>query len=574
MEEFLEDLTHFELLPAFVKGKVAGTNPEHVWQDLMVSYHAEQHVRFKNYDQMPFYRDLVRALRVKLEVFPYHLCRFLNFTSPFDYYIEMLSDLLRVQKNYDTLPTFTAADILRIVGIHRNSYTDLLQKCKEKGWISKISRAIRSMLPKHPLNIPVDGWWIVFPLLHKRPRKTANKNEVDCLSEICKDFVSKSHNTAGRYDREAIEGLFKATVVEFDIELDSYKFELIRDIKNFIPDKSGFGKQIGEILKLCESHSDFDSILKHSKLRSEIVKDALSLLCRLGFLEVQSASSSDWHRSWQPVSDLENSLTSSVLPSFDASNSEEVVKVTLALGKDYNAQSVKLVKEVLSKYQLDIIESPKSAIALSSSTVDSVIFSALTTQESLLYRLFKLKFCQVSPVLYLTRGFVLTKVPEEIIDFNHFILCCDQTVQESCANSLLEDLSVILPLNSVFVIPCSAKLQNLLTVPLPLNLLAIKDKALLTFLRERELNTHFENFVGWMQIAVLSDRSFVVLNQQHGLDLASKENTSNILMSLVEASWFKYNNLDVVSEAQQDEVFQFREFICGVDIDQPSILLE
>ena len=111
-------------------------------------------------------------------------------------------------------------------------------------------------------------------------------------------------------------------------------------------------------------------------------------------------------------------------------------------------------------------------------------------------------------------------------------------------------------------------------MPLPLNLLAIKDKALLTFLRERELNTHFENFVGWMQIAVLSNRSYVVLNQQHGLDLASKENTSNILMSLLEASWFKYNNLDVVSEAQQDEVFQFREFICGVDIDQPSIFLE
>ena len=124
---------------------------------MIVCYHAENHIRWKGLEYIDFYRDLVRYLRLKLEIFPYHLCRYLNFTSPFDYYIEMLCDLLRTQKGYENIPTFTASDILRVIGIHRNSYTELLTKCKEKGWVSKISRAIRNMLPKCPLSIPVEG---------------------------------------------------------------------------------------------------------------------------------------------------------------------------------------------------------------------------------------------------------------------------------------------------------------------------------------------------------------------------------------------------------------------------------
>jgi hypothetical protein len=574
MEEYLEDLISFEELPGYIKTKMTGPNSENTWQDLQITYHSENRLRFKNYEKMSFYRDLIRSQRLKLEVFPYHLCRFLNFTSPFDYYIDMLCDLLRVQKTYDTLPTFTAADILRIVGIHRNSYTDLLQKCKEKGWISKISRAIRSMLPKYPLTIPVDGWWLVFPLLHKRPRKTANKNEVECLSEICKDFMSKAHNSAGRYDREALEGLFKATVVEFDIEVEGFGFELVRDIKNFVPDKTGFGKQIGDVLRLCQDYSDFESVLRGSKLRVEVVKDALSLLCRLGFIEVQNVVKSDWHRSWMPLSDLENSLTSSVLPSFEVSSGDDIIKITLALGKEYSPPALKQAKELLLKYQLEILESPKSAIALSSSSIDSVIFSSLTSHESLLYRLFKLKYCGTSPVLYLTKGFILTRIPESLSDFRDFILCQESSIKDSSISSLLFDLSQILPVSSVFILPCTSKLHHLLTIPLPLNLLSIKDKSLLTFFREKELNLHFENFIGWLELAVLADKSFLILSQNHGVDLSSKEATFNILTNLLETPWFKYNNLESVSEAQQDEVFQFREFICGVDVEQGFILLD
>lgn len=573
MEEALEDLINWDDLPAYLKVKVIGNNQEQVWESMKITFHAENRIRFKNYEKMSFYRDLIRTLRLKLDVFPYHLCRFINFTTPFDYYVEMLCDLLRVQKGYDCLPTFTAADILRVVGIHRNSYTELLQKCKDKGWISKISRAIRSMLPKFPLSVPVEGWWFVFPLLHKKPKKTANKNEVECLSEICKDFTHKSNNPAGKYDKESLEGLYKATVVEFDIEIESYKFELIRDIKNFIPDKSGFGKQIGEVLKLCENSSNFQDIQKSCRIGSEVVKDCLSVLCRLGFLDVQNVNNLDWHRSWLPISDLENSITSSVLPSFDASNSDELIKVTVAVGKDYSQSSVKVLKDLLCKNQLDFIESPKPAIALSLSAMDPVIFSGLTSNESLLYRLFKLKYCGISPILYLTKGYYLTVLPEELTNFQEFILSCETSVKESSITTLLEDLGTISPTSSVFVIPSFSKLQSVFTLPLPLNLLNIKDKQLMNYFREKNLANHFENFVGWLEIAMLADKNFIILDQKHGLNLSSKETTSAILSNLIETSWFKYNNLESVSEAQQDEVFQFREFICGIDLENGCILL-
>ncbi|OMJ66164.1 hypothetical protein SteCoe_37096 [Stentor coeruleus] len=578
MEEALEEIQNWEDLSESIKEKVSGPNQELTWYNLTVCHHAENRIRFRGYEYMDFYRDLIRQLRLKLEIFPYHLCRFLNFTCPFDYYIEMLCDLLRTQKSYDCLPTFTAADILRIVGIHRNSYTELLQKCKDKGWISKISRAIRGMLPKNPLSIPVEGWWLVFPLLHKKARKAASKSEVDCLHNICKDFANKTSNFAGQYDREALEGLYKAMVVEFDIEIETITFDLVREVKSFLNDRSGFGKHLVEILKLCETYKDLKSISIASGLRNEIVKDSLGILTRLGFLDVSNLSRSvldmsEWHKSWQPLSDLENSLTSSLVPSYDTSNSEELIKVTLGLGKNYTATALKAVKDVLCRWPVEYIESITPAIAFASSNSEPVVFTNLNTHESPLYRLFKLKFCGTSPVLYLAKGYVLTQVPDDFLMFTYFLVHSENFMQEVHRNDLLEQLGELLLDNCVFVIPLQQRFLSIITIPLPIDLLGIKDRNVSGFLRDKSLVTHFEHFVGYIEIAALSEKNYIVVNQYHGIPMGNKDLALLIGSNLAEAPWFKYSNLDAVYESQQDEVFQYREFTCGVDVENGFIMI-
>jgi hypothetical protein len=82
-----------------------------------------------------YYEDLVRHLRKNLALFPYHLaenvCR-VQRVSPFRYYIEMLYEVMKNEKPYDSIPNFTAADALRLTGIGRNEFIDIMNKCRAK----------------------------------------------------------------------------------------------------------------------------------------------------------------------------------------------------------------------------------------------------------------------------------------------------------------------------------------------------------------------------------------------------------------------------------------------------------
>jgi hypothetical protein len=82
-----------------------------------------------------YYDDLVRYLRRNLGLFPYHLseniCRVLRIT-PFRYYHGMLYDVMKNEQPYDSIPNFTAADVLRLTGIGRNEFIDIMNKCRAK----------------------------------------------------------------------------------------------------------------------------------------------------------------------------------------------------------------------------------------------------------------------------------------------------------------------------------------------------------------------------------------------------------------------------------------------------------
>ena len=409
-------------------------------------------------------------------------------------------------------------------------------------------------------------------MLSKKGRKSALKAEVDCLHEIFKDFSNKSTNYAGKYDREALEGLYKANVIEFDIDIEGIQFEVVRDTKNFIANKTGFEQQLGEVLKLCEKSKEIKTICELTDIRPEVVKDCLGILSRLGFLDVQTVTAKDWHKSWQPLSDAEDSVAS-LMPSIEINNCEDPIKITLAVGTSSNPQTVKAVKDVLGKFLVEIIESPNDAVALNSTGIDPIVFTNLSNNEAPLYRLFKLKYCRTSPVIYFVKGFVLTTIPSNLAEYTFFLMHTDTFLKEIHKNDLLSELSDTLPLFSVFLIPLTHRFLNKITMPLPINTLAIKDRSLSKFLRDLNLFTHFEHFVGYIEIALLTDKNYLFLNQYHGIPLNMKEIPIEIANSLIDAPWFKYNNLEVVAEAQQNEIFQYREFICDIDLDPGFILI-
>ncbi|MCD7462768.1 hypothetical protein HAX54_049333 [Datura stramonium] len=89
-----------------------------------------------------YYEEMLRYLRRNLALFPYHLadyfCRVMRM-SPFRYYCDMLFEsnglratIMIAEQPYDSIPNFTAADALRLTGVGRNEFIDIMNKCKSK----------------------------------------------------------------------------------------------------------------------------------------------------------------------------------------------------------------------------------------------------------------------------------------------------------------------------------------------------------------------------------------------------------------------------------------------------------
>ncbi|KAI3436452.1 hypothetical protein D9Q98_005869 [Chlorella vulgaris] len=112
-----------------------------------------------------YYEDLLRFYRQQKRLFPYHLgeyvCRHLRLT-PFQYYVNILYDSMKEDHPYDSIPNFTAADIVRIMGIGRNEYIATMVQAKSKKLMWRMNKGIvKDLLPQAPLNIQIEPWWLV-----------------------------------------------------------------------------------------------------------------------------------------------------------------------------------------------------------------------------------------------------------------------------------------------------------------------------------------------------------------------------------------------------------------------------
>lgn len=128
-------------------------------------------------------------------LYPYHLSdvivKGLRIT-PFQFYISTIIHVMESDKSYDSIPNFTAVDCnyksdklfplklsnnffiytsilifkllflgLRILGIGRNEYIELMNQCRTKNKLFRRKHEIRPMLPSQPINMNVDPWWVV-----------------------------------------------------------------------------------------------------------------------------------------------------------------------------------------------------------------------------------------------------------------------------------------------------------------------------------------------------------------------------------------------------------------------------
>ena len=157
------------LLPERIRGMV-GSEAE--WSRLLRAHSISTQAVWTSSlgDEATYLNDMLTASRERGLLYPYHLAHELSAhgatrVSPFEYYVEMIMDRMRSERSYDTIPSFTAADCVRLVQCGRNEFIHALNALRSKGWLWKRRRALmaKQLPPTPPMDMPVLHYWEVHP---------------------------------------------------------------------------------------------------------------------------------------------------------------------------------------------------------------------------------------------------------------------------------------------------------------------------------------------------------------------------------------------------------------------------
>ena len=161
--------TRWSLLPERLRG-IVGSEGE--WNRLLRTHSISTQSGWKPSlgDEASYYAEMLSTSRERGLLFPYHLAQELSAhastrVSPFDYYVEMILDRMRSERSYDTIPSFTAADCVRLVQCGRNEFIHALNNLRSKGWLWKRRRnlMLKQLPVAPPMDLPVLHYWVVHP---------------------------------------------------------------------------------------------------------------------------------------------------------------------------------------------------------------------------------------------------------------------------------------------------------------------------------------------------------------------------------------------------------------------------
>lgn len=241
-----------------------------------------------------YYTELVTRLKLEQQLFPYHISSFvckIQRITPFRYYLDILIAALKAEKAYDSIPNFTAADIVRVVGVGRNEFIDILNKCRAK-FIWKLNKAFvpKDLLPSQPKEIVFKPWWIVEAInVTNDDIRRSKPHEVKVVDNIL-------NSTEGRLpvcdvtDLDALLSLYKRGLVYIDVPITSDDKISIPPLENFVSNKSNDDDESTEgvlysVFVASSERASVGDLAMILETDLEKVLQAVSLACRLGFAE-------------------------------------------------------------------------------------------------------------------------------------------------------------------------------------------------------------------------------------------------------------------------------------------------
>ncbi|XP_024363370.1 uncharacterized protein [Physcomitrium patens] len=244
-----------------------------------------------------YYEELVRYLQKNLALFPYHLsenvCRVLRIT-PFRYYHGMLYDVMRNEQPYDSIPNFTAADVLRLTGIGRNEFIDIMNKCRAKKLMWKLNKSIvKEMLPTQPVDFRMEAWWIVcfvnlttdeYRKLSEEEMAVISGGDGDSSDRLGKEGV----NLVGEVDFEVLRSLYRRGLIYLDVPVYPDDHFQVSTLEGFVSNRNQQYEDPTEellyaVFVASSEQTTVAELAQTLQANLEQLQSAVSLASRLGW---------------------------------------------------------------------------------------------------------------------------------------------------------------------------------------------------------------------------------------------------------------------------------------------------
>uniref|UniRef100_A0A6A7FY91 Protein FAM91A1-like n=2 Tax=Hirondellea gigas TaxID=1518452 RepID=A0A6A7FY91_9CRUS len=310
----------FEDLPQNVRQMVGNSEKEYNKQVLDYSIKTQLHYRgnlvsslVKN--ERSYYEQVVQSSRNQLMLYPYHLAEAVVAglrVTPFQYYCGTLLDVMEQEKSYDALPNFTAVDCVRLLGIGRNQYIELMNQRKSGGrtrlFTRKPGRELLPSLPAVTALQQLQPWWLV-----KLGRVTQAdvKSSVTTTEKVLIDLlIDRGPQLAGDIDRAAILSLYSKGLIYLDVPLKGTDRVTVPPLEGFVMNRvtgDHMETLLYKVFVSIDEHSSVSELASVLDAELSLVKLALSLFCRLGFAQRKTPVGEEltgpplYHPSWDAV---------------------------------------------------------------------------------------------------------------------------------------------------------------------------------------------------------------------------------------------------------------------------------
>lgn len=309
-------------LPANVKQSLGNSQREYEKQ--VLSYSIRNQLRFRNNlvrhvrkDERKYYEELLKYSRDHLMLYPYHLSDIMVKglrVTPFSYYIGIMEDIMNSEKSYDSLPNFTAADCLRLLGIGRNQYIDLMNQCRSSKKFFR-RKSARDLLPTKPVEISVEPWWVA-------QTGYITEDDIRICSSAEKKAIDKMIDSgpqlAGSMEYNVVLSLYNRGFIYLDVPISDDSCISVPPLEGFVMNRvqgDYFETLLYKIFVSIDEQTNVAELANVLEIDLDLVKNAVSMYCRLGFAvkKGQGFGADQLHPTWKNAPSV-NRLKSTMDP--------------------------------------------------------------------------------------------------------------------------------------------------------------------------------------------------------------------------------------------------------------------